>query len=140
MKKLHSVTLLAVALVLSFYSCEKTEDTVSQTRTIEKGGCISITGNAFPSICFDSLITDSRCPADAVCVWAGFAAVRLSIKNDAGIIQQFTLATQGFSNLPIPANDTTINGYHIKVVDVTPYPILSAPSQEPKKVKLEITY
>jgi hypothetical protein len=138
MKKISNVIVFPLACVLSFCSCKKAGEQATQTKTIEKNTCIAITGNTLPVICFDSLINDSRCPADVVCGSAGYAVVKLGIKNKAGTTQQFSLSI-GMGQNAIPPNDTIINGYHIKLADVLPYPLVSAPNAGPKKVVLEIS-
>lgn len=66
---------------------------------------------------FDSVISDSRCPIGLVCFWAGNAAVRLNYSYSDNYDVDFILNThRNFRN------DTLINGYRIRLVDVYPYP------------------
>jgi hypothetical protein len=61
-------------------------------------------------------VEDSRCPADANCVWAGTAKVTIRVSNSRGKSQTFELNTnpQGKS--------ARFDGYEITLGEVTPYP------------------
>lgn len=65
---------------------------------------------------FVSVIEDSRCPADANCVWAGNAKVRIQVKKSRG----------GWKTLELNSNlnpkTVTFEGYEIKLTALTPYP------------------
>ena len=77
-----------------------------------------ISGDQF-RLCFDSLISDSRCPANAVCIWQGTATCKFSFaKNNES--HQFNLST-----ISIPGQytkDTTLLGYKIEFINLSPYP------------------
>lgn len=143
MKKLHYLVYNFIFCSIVFCSCRKANivtGVVSANKTIVLGSCIAIKEASLPVICFESVESESRCPLGAVCVWAGYAAVKLGIKNDAGITQHFSLAISAANiHYPFPPNDTTINGYHIKMIDLLPYPSIILPSQEAPKVELQIT-
>ena len=71
------------------------------------------------SFCFDSLVSDSRCPANAMCVWQGTAVAKFSLtKNNE--TSSFELATINMS--PNYHKDTTIMGYKIDFINLSPYP------------------
>ncbi|MEI9955240.1 MAG: hypothetical protein WDM90_02800 [Ferruginibacter sp.] len=139
MKKTHLLNLLAFITLASLYSCTKS-NTAQQQKGIFLGGCNSIIGAAGPMICFDSLITDSRCPnsPSIQCVWEGYAAVKLSIKTPSGISTQFSLSTLRRKLSPIPPNDTLINGYHIKLLNLYPDSQINPPAATKYSVELEI--
>jgi len=67
-------------------------------------------------ITFDSLLSESRCPVNVVCVWAGNASLHFTFSKD-GEETGFNLNTH-----PDFLNDTTISGYRISLLDVKPYP------------------
>jgi hypothetical protein len=67
----------------------------------------------------DSVLNDSRCPSDVVCVWEGNAAVRFILNND-GEETKFVLNTHGGDNF---RKDTIIVGYSIQFVNLKPYPV-----------------
>lgn len=66
----------------------------------------------------DSVLNDSRCPSNVVCVWEGNAAVRFLFTVDS-IKTDFVLNTHGGNQFN---SDTVIGGYSIKLLDLSPYP------------------
>ena len=68
-------------------------------------------------ITLDSVVNDSRCPGNALCIWAGNAEVRLVYLKDNHSVR-FILNT-----LPSFKTDTIINGYNIELVNLSPYPL-----------------
>jgi hypothetical protein len=65
-------------------------------------------------ICFDTVLTDSRCPENAECVWAGVAIVRFRF-------EAYGKETR-LIDLYAGTNDTIINGYKFSFIDLLPYP------------------
>lgn len=74
------------------------------------------------SIQFDNLVSDSRCPIDAICVWEGDAEVRFKFKIElqTHFLSLHTSKTPGFRR------DTTLSInykiYNIEMVELKPYP------------------
>lgn len=99
-------------IFVSEYECFK-DLTFNEPIFLKYGSCISDFGNR-NTICLDSVITDSRCPENVVCVWAGEAIVRF--KFDAYGKES------RFIDLHIGTNDTIINGYKFSFIDLIPYP------------------
>jgi hypothetical protein len=62
--------------------------------------------------------SDSRCPKDVECVWAGNAAVRLRLSSGkrARTVTLNTGRSSAFSD------ETTYQGYRLKLVNLAPYP------------------
>jgi len=87
---LPSLLVLAITLI----SCGKpVEERVYQFPFIEINHCgDTVLNGQTVQICFDSLLSDSRCPANANCVWQGEATVKLSL-HSAGVQQSFKLST-----------------------------------------------
>jgi hypothetical protein len=72
--------------------------------------------NSNLSIRFKDLVADSRCPIGLMCDWAGDAEVEFSL-TDKDSSLDFNLHTHwNFQR------DTVLAAYHIKLVDVKPYP------------------
>lgn len=71
------------------------------------------------NLCFDSVLEDSRCPKNAVCIWQGVARVKftLSSKNYS---HSFTLASLKMP--PLYAKDTILQGYKFEFINLYPYP------------------
>jgi hypothetical protein len=67
------------------------------------------------SVRFVELVEDSRCPADAQCVWAGNAKIKIRVTlNGRG--HDLSLDTNGAHQ------SATAEGYTIKLVGLTPAP------------------
>ena len=64
---------------------------------------------------FVAIDSDSRCPSDVACVWAGEVIVRLSVRKDRHTRE---FAIKGNQNLPI-------EGFVVSVLDVLPPPTSS---------------
>ena len=65
---------------------------------------------------FDGVKSDSRCPQDAVCVWAGEAVVTLTMSRSGGArVQQELRTTPAMS-------EASYLAYRVKLVALAPYP------------------
>ncbi len=72
---------------------------------------------------FDGVAADSRCPADAMCVVAGDATVRLQVSpsgSDKGTVRTYELHTGNMR--PVQHDDITI-----ELVELSPYPFSAHP-------------
>lgn len=65
-------------------------------------------------LCFDSVLTDSRCPVGVVCVWAGEAIVRFKFLEGN--------QEESYFDLHSGVKDTLVNGYQIASIELLPYP------------------
>lgn len=83
-------------------------------------------------LCMES-IQDSRCCTYCYCVWQGVATTNFILKTGNQTIP-FQLHT--LDNPSPYRTDTTIMGYKIKLLKVTPYP---GESSEPKKADVSIS-
>ncbi len=69
---------------------------------------------------------DSRCPADAVCIWEGQVTVLLNVMHNEEDLGNFDLTIRGGDkNLAIK----TFDGYSIQLMKVDPYPFASQPTE-----------
>jgi hypothetical protein len=66
---------------------------------------------------FLTVETDSRCPSDVKCVWAGNAAVQFQLSNGRGN-KTVTLNTGGANFV----SEVEYRDYKVKLVDLSPYP------------------
>lgn len=117
--------LFFASLLLAGSSCKKTVEKQADTNTIEVelDNCNSITiKNQVVEICYLTLVEESRCPANANCVWQGAATGRFKLKLN-GAESIFELSTLDMK----PHYETSINisGYKIKLLAIHPYPGLS---------------
>lgn len=63
-------------------------------------------------VCFDSVIADSRCPVDVVCIWEGEAAAGFRVSTYDGT---------HFLQMKV-GEDTVVGDYKIIFEDLVPYP------------------
>lgn len=86
-------------------------------------------------ITFDRVSSDSRCPADVQCVWAGDAAVLLSLSGEASgeVTLHFPTATVG----PTSAE---IGQYRIELKAVAPTPLIHSPRPRRYRITLAISW
>ena len=68
-------------------------------------------------ITFSEILEDSRCPADALCVWEGRVSIGIDVKNKEGI--QNLILTTG------EKTTTYFDSYEIHLTNVLPYPFSS---------------
>lgn len=104
--------------IFAMVSCSKSYRLTSGYQSVELFHCMDKTTG--PYICFDSLITDSRCPAGLVCLWQGTALIKISFYEGSDV-HKFTMSLKGYPGLGYPS-DTTINGHKISFTDLQPYP------------------
>lgn len=73
---------------------------------------------------FDRVVSDSRCPKNAQCVWAGEAVIRLTVtlpdKSTKAVDVKTSLTDAG----------TTVGAFLISVNDLTPLPTVEGPVRE----------
>lgn len=122
MKKLFFLVLSIIA----FFGCERMLLPISDNsapKSFNFGDTVSVAyhqtvfnDNSNLSIRFKDLVGDSRCPIGVHCFWAGDAEVEFTL-TDKNSSLGFNLHTHwNFQR------DTVLTNYHIKLVDVKPYP------------------
>ncbi len=73
---------------------------------------------------FVEVVTDSRCPKNVSCVWAGEATVLIDIFKDGEKIEQKKLTFDSSSRLQSQiANIFASEGLNIGGLDLSPYPV-----------------
>ncbi len=88
-------------------------------------------GNLY--LCFDSVLSESRCPTGAYCFWQGNAKVRFRLEPCNAGSFFFSLNTfGGFTR------DTTIAGLDIKLLNLNPWPDLNARTFDRKDYKAQL--
>jgi hypothetical protein len=113
-------------LLLSTVSCTSSPaEPVSAdgTHTVRYGGTVTIAGTR---VSFTD-ITESRCPKDVACVWAGDAAVRLEAGGESVVLH---------TNPSAGASEGKLAGLTITLVEVKPEPVTST---ETKKADYIVT-
>lgn len=73
-----------------------------------------------PVLCFEKVISDNRCPEDAVCIWSGNATIEVSLR-EANEEHRFRMSVYGHLLSDYP-KDTTVAGHRIIFEDLLPHP------------------
>jgi hypothetical protein len=109
-----------LACLLSVTACDLFSPTspspVSTEFTLAPGQSQAVAGT---TLTFAAVTSDSRCPANATCVTAGDATVRVDLSR-RGLSSSHLLHTA--SKQPVTTNDLTI-----ELVEVAPYPFSFSP-------------
>jgi hypothetical protein len=110
----------ALAAITLWSACSPTAPTVrpDEAFTLEPGETATVEGTPV-RIRFVLVLSDSRCPADAVCVHAGDAVVRIEVRS-AGTSRPYELHTADMR--PVTHDDLTI-----ALLELAPYPFSSRP-------------
>lgn len=122
--------LLTIAALSLMQACTRKTETLNSV-SVPVQQCTSI-GNG-NRICFDSVITDSRCPANANCVWQGYAAAQFTLRTAQGNYP-FALATTEHPSIDY-SQDTVISGIRIRFANLLPYP---GTGPEPVRAVLDV--
>ncbi len=133
--------ILSMSVIAMAHSCSKSGDKRLAEGTIELKFNETASGNIngdHVKLSFDAVMSDSRCPANAMCIWQGAATASFTfIKN--GNTNRFNLST--ITMPPHYTKDTVIAGYKIEFVNLLPYPG-TVPNPIPdndRKAELKIT-
>lgn len=116
------------------FGCEKK----SETKTTNYDFEINTSKSIGASTLVLKSISDSRCPINAQCIWAGYAKAYFKLTG-TNIDQEIILCKGECGTLESVAN-IKINGidYLLKLVDITPYPQLQKTIIK-QTVKVELT-
>src|SRR6187549_540613 len=119
--KLCLSILLFITLTAFVNSCSKSGNKFREgTIELKLSDCANgiIAGDDM-KLCFDKVVSDSRCPANAVCIWQGAATATFSFTKNKNI-HHFNLST--ITMKPNYTKDTVIAGYKIEFINLSPYP------------------
>ena len=134
MRKRPSIFYALIFLVALFSACTKTK--LQDPNSVSLHQCSSKLVE--PYICFDSLLTDSRCPTGGVCVWRGNAVIKVTF-HESGNAHSFILTLKGYPSFGDYPSDTTVNGYKISFTNLEPYPDIHGSDPSTKKASFSIT-
>jgi hypothetical protein len=117
----HCMKLFLIAFILViFFSCSK-EQTETETISVALNNCSEQPLDVQSYLlCFDSLVEDSRCPDNAVCIWQGVAKAKFRFNVNS---QEHVVTLSTLNMAPNYTRDTTVAGYHLKLVNILPYPL-----------------
>jgi hypothetical protein len=141
MKKFLGLLGVLVAIICVSMSCGteeinaawNAEDFSSDTLSIKVGQ--SVVASTGERLTFEKLVHDSRCPANAMCVWQGMVTVEMSIQV-AGNKKTFSLSADPGNPEAIEA---TLLGYKVTLVHVWPYPGTTIEEVKPSDYVVEVT-
>ena len=125
---------LLIITAVSITACSKEDDNQYKAPSIislQAHIPLGHLGNT--SLSFDEIISDSRCPANALCAWAGIAIAKFTLK-EGNHSYPFMLSVMPGS----PKQDTLILGYYIELSDLKPYPGLGTETPEKTVPKAEL--
>jgi hypothetical protein len=140
---MRPLTLLAFFLFAGlFYTCAK--PLVAETQEPDDNlhvplyQCMPVSLTAEASVCFDSLLSDSRCPVGGVCVWMGVAYGKFSLSAN-GTRYPFRLSTIAQSIWG--PRDTVVAGFKIELINFSPYPgtVADPVPDNIRKAELKVT-
>jgi len=118
----HYATAFAAALMLCHIQCGKPDsETSSETFELGKPFAAQVSAqyeelDGSLSLTLKQVISDSRCPIDAICVWEGSTEVALFFQKD-GQSEADTLSTNRYGGW---SDSTLFQGYKIKLLGVAP--------------------
>jgi hypothetical protein len=95
-------------------SAESRGGPVDDTLRVEVGRTATA-DNGRLAVTFAARLSDSRCPANVVCVWMGDAAVRISARAGRTTVERDL-------HTGIEPHSLSVDRYTITVVGLTPYP------------------
>jgi hypothetical protein len=138
--KLFLSILLFTTLTAFVNSCSKSRNKFREgTIELKLSDCESglIEGDDM-KLCFDKVVSDSRCPANAVCIWQGAATATFSFTKNKDT-HHFNLST--ITMKPNYTRDTVIAGYKIEFINLSPYPgtVADPIPDSQRKAELKIT-
>ena len=103
----------------------KTQSTsLLDTLSIGLGQSVTVDGGRL-EVRFDARVSDSRCPANAVCVWQGDAQARIVTRVAGGASVTSSLHTA------LEPKKVVVDRYTISMIGMTPYPGTGRDSEKP---------
>lgn len=81
------------------------------------------------SVNFKKVISDSRCPRNVSCVWAGEAKVLVEILENGKLLEEKILVIDSANNL-LNSSDEDYH-YNVLGMDLRPYPTVKAKGIQP---------
>jgi hypothetical protein len=119
---LVAVCLAAAASCAKTATCDQTADcvtgpipSVGEEFELAPLGSVTVTGTLI-RITFERVADDSRCPTDAVCVWAGSVGLDIVVTDNG--VEKF----KGRLNSNQAPKVVSVGAYELSIVGVTPAP------------------
>lgn len=112
-----SIVIAAIFGTTAYWACQKPAF-VNASQSLPLHGCMQPAEPGQVKLCLDSVLEDSRCPANMECFWQGEALAKFTFHVSSRVYSFKLIA--GYANGFYPA-DTTIEGYHIRFIDLFPH-------------------
>ena len=127
--KIINVLVIACLTAVFLIACEKNVNPssacigLSDSTVVELkyGQKKNLCDNDSSCISFTKLVTDSRCPSDVVCVWAGTAIIELGTCD----IEGGAIELEIYKPVEYSINDQK---YYIELTALSPYPSVAHPT------------
>jgi hypothetical protein len=112
-------TILAVAIASLSLACrgnptQPTDVPLGQSFDLRTGTSATLSDGL--KVTFNSVPNDSRCPMDAICIWAGDAIVKVALSQSDGNMAERDVHTD------TNGAQAAYLSYSIKLVTLAPYP------------------
>lgn len=143
---MYKIILFAVILILClgsmFCSDNPTSFVQGDNVTLYYGQTVTF-GPDKIKIRFDSLLSESRCPDDALirCFWQGMAAIQLSLITEDNDSATVVASIEGLTKHPEHDSYTAVDtlGLSIELIGLTPYPKMDRqPSHSEYRARLRV--
>jgi hypothetical protein len=113
---------------------------INQTSTLAPGESTAVRdGNHELQVSFTGVTSDSRCPADAVCITAGEATLAFSVTTtvsnetlNGATVKLSTSSTVQLSTTPSRASQRIDDNYTVALENLLPYPFASQKPLDPQ--------
>jgi len=92
-----------------------------QEFVLEVGESAVVSGTGL-SVRFERVLSDSRCPADAICITAGEAVVAVSVGRNGHPVEDLSLRTDGTGSRAV------VGAWTLSLTKLDPYPFASRPA------------
>ena len=121
------LTVVAGALLAGGAACSSptSPDGPFRAELMLQPGQVTAVGSTPLRVGFERVASDSRCPADALCIQSGDALVVFRVSVDGRAAGDISLRTRGGTtgeNLT-----AVVAGYELSIAGLQPYPISSSP-------------
>ena len=127
--KPHSMKyfLVSIFLIFSFSLMgQENSETRSYSAALQQGELLSF-GNR--SLKFKEVISDSRCPKDVTCIWAGEAKVLVELFENGKFLEDKILLINSKNSILSFLSEAV--AYSISGIDLMPYPTVQSKNTKP---------
>jgi len=109
---------------------------VGTTFEVAEGQSVALDDSDY-SLSFVSVTQDSRCPADAMCVWQGEALVVVGPSHPTMRFRPDTLTSAPRSGTP-RTGSLRVGPYVLRLKELHPYPLASQPRKTPYRATFSL--